>query len=468
MRRALLLFGIVFLVYVVFSRGGYDGYELENLLTAENIILNQKLSLAGGYFNLPGIPNTNDGQIHYVRHGIAQPLLEVPFYALGYGLSRLVHLRAPEVPTSVSNIADLDMVRLLTVSLFNPLVTALTVVMLFWLVKIMFGQENIALASGLIYGLATIAWPYAEIGMEPLFVFLLVLSFYLLFQQNYRWAGVSLALLINTKSYAPVFAVVLLLYFLWGKRGEEVKKLKNLKIFWLSVLAGFLIYFGFNYLRYDAFFNPGESGSFLNSWSFAFLPIGFAASFLSLGKSVWAYSPVLLLVLSGQREFRRRFPSEFFLFVSIFLISVLLFLPSWYVLADEMWGPRYLLPLVPFLLLMSIPTLKRLSKSVRGRVAATVLISLSFLIQLPGVMFWSPASIEAAQAVGAKTMEEIAFVPQYSPVVVGQRLLWFPTFQTHTVPDTVASGTSPKRSEEVDLSRYNRVVILPARFLFLK
>src|SRR3989339_1296642 len=101
----LLLFLLLLSVYFFTSRGGYDGYELENYLTAENIFLHQKISLASGYYNLPGIVNTNDGQEHFVRHGLAQPILEVPFYALGYLISQFIHIKSPIVETSISNIS---------------------------------------------------------------------------------------------------------------------------------------------------------------------------------------------------------------------------------------------------------------------------------------------------------------------------------------------------------------------------
>lgn len=522
-----LVFLILFTVYSLTSRGGYDGYELENYLTAENIFLHQKISLASGYFNLPGIVNTNDGQEHFVRHGLLQPILEVPFYAVGYFISQFIHLKPPVVENSLSNIGLINPIRLMVVSLFNPLVTALTALLVGLIIIELKGEIFIkvsplkmSLVAMLIYGLGTMAWPYAAIGLEPLMVLTLVMSFFFWLRwknghhdSNLIFLALGLALLINTKSYAWVFSLPFVLDILFKVRpsqGPTLKRSDLLRCLWFLAVVGlgFLIFFGFNLYKSGHLFGQDQT-SYLNSISLSTILVNFLTMTISTGKSVFVYSPILILSLFGLHSFIKDYSKESRMIFLLFVIWSLLFLPLWYVSADEMWGPRYALPLVPFLTMVaitflfkwlslriysdvslhrdvgtehcSVPTTDKYSHAPVYQSQYIKLISVSFLliisvfIQILGVLCWSTTPLKIAFAAGAKSMEEINFNPVFSPIVINTQLFLSTInhlsgkgsleFRPVLTSAWAGQGGVPQRRIAVDLSKYdNQLVIWPARF----
>lgn len=478
-------FLILFAIYVFFSRGGYDGYELENYLTAENIFLRQELNLALGYSNLPGVPDTNGKDKVFVRHGIAQPLLEAPFYALGYGLSQFIYLPAPAINTSISNISKLNMVRLGVVSLFNPMMTVLTAFLIYQLLRNVLGIRKEALCLSLIFGLATPAFPYAVLGLEPLLGFGLFGVFYFSMRayQEERFESLLVAslfslILVNSKSYAGALAIPLAFFaagILFINRRRFLPFIPKLTIVSLLWIAAYLIFFAFNLYKSGSFFSSASQGygSALNFSHFIQNSIGY---FLSTGKGLFFYSPILFLSLWGIKSSSKQLKLGFWVIIAIFAIWFLTILPLGFLLPDEMWGPRYLVALIPFLMIPLAFTFQGLSSYLRGRILLTLLIVASFLTQLPGVLYWGPDLLKASFAAGASTIEQTTFVPGYSPLTIGLNVLkaqlssalfgpkkaYYSVGQT---PGWSSSGAITASLPPINLLNYSKIVILPARLL---
>jgi hypothetical protein len=108
--------------------------------------------------------------------------------------------------------------------------------------------------------------------------------------------------------------------------------------------------------------------------------VGLAVLLLSPGKSVFLYSPAILLGLLGVERFWREQPLVA-RFAGVVIIAQLLFVSSLtFVGGDWCWGPRYLAVTIPLLMLAAPFGAARLRRSV-----CAALIGVSFAIQLLGI-----------------------------------------------------------------------------------
>jgi hypothetical protein len=105
---------------------------------------------------------------------------------------------------------------------------------------------------------------------------------------------------------------------------------------------------------------------------------------ISFGRSIWLYSPVLLLGFYGLRKRPR---ISFIMLLNIFIFS------AWYGYGLEYdwiggwgWGTRYMLPLIPTMILYwVIPSLDQLLINPRGKLTVAVFALLGVGIQLLGM-----------------------------------------------------------------------------------
>lgn len=166
---------------------------------------------------------------------------------------------------------------------------------------------------------------------------------------------------------------------------------------------------------------------------------------LSPGKGlVWFALPVLLAAW-GLRRFSRRFPCEalFILALGVCIVALFALYAFWH--GDGSWGPRYLIPLLPFVLLPALPILEDATRfggegswvegqsnmllspasSLRFRSASlvvAVVLALGFFVNLLGVLVNFDTYINLGYDDQARH-----FDPPASPIVghfnlLGQRL----------------------------------------------
>ena len=137
----------------------------------------------------------------------------------------------------------------------------------------------------------------------------------------------------------------------------------------------------------------------------------------SPGKSLLLFVPVVILAPWGWVrwfiEGRRR---EALLFVTAFVVWLLFHAGWWTWHGGWSWGPRFMVPMLPFLIL-PLGSLWRLGTG--ARIAIVVLALIGFLIQLGGVlvdfndyMLW------------INDEDKILFNPAYLPILGHWRMLW--------------------------------------------
>ena len=275
------------------------------------------------------------------------------------------------------------------------------------------------------WGLGTAAWVYArDYFQHPLETLLLLSAVYLLFAHRGHLrpghtieAGLALGLGILTRVnlvlIVPAIAVYLL-YLSWQgdwttdlaideekpSGWEHLKRaskpaLLNLLGLLLPVAGALALLTIINQIRYGSI-PIGQGGSVWlpfsrlmadSSWRLSRvgwsnpLWLGLYANLFSPGRSLFLYSPPAVLTLFALGRFYRRQPAEAVLFVAIFLLYLLPYSVYGHWHGGWAWGPRLLLPILPFLLLPA----GYFVDSHRHRVVAALLTVLGMGVQVLGV-----------------------------------------------------------------------------------
>lgn len=253
------------------------------------------------------------------------------------------------------------------VSLFNQLVMPLVCLLVFLLSLRLGVPRAPALLTTLAFGVGTAAWAYAHDNFpHPLEALLLTVAVYLLVTRrdalDARLAvlvGSVFAALVLTRVVLLAVGPALWLYLLWAARraeGQAARQSSSLTYragltaaLWLPTLVVLAVILYLNGVRFG---NPLTFNPLAQANGFATpLWVGLYGNLLSVGRSIFLYSPPLLLALAGWPVFWRRRRAEALL--SLSLVAVILLIYSVYTEWDGgwAWGPRYLVPIVPLLII---------------------------------------------------------------------------------------------------------------------
>lgn len=367
----------------------------------------------------PGKPQIVQGRNgnYYSKYGIGQSLAAYPFYRFGHRYAYDYGLKA-----NAAFVMPFFFTRFLPI-----MATAATVWLVYLFSKLLYDSTKIGIGIAVIYGLGTSAWPYSRYFFsEPLFTlctFGAAFTLYLVKRANNKWwrggwlivsgflLGYGLLVRVSGAALLPAYAV-----YLWLLVAQRIKadvnfadQLKNtaqksllqklfanaqtyftlprLKAFVsdgllmvvgaLPTLAVLLLY---NYVRFGSPFNNGYDDETFSTpiWE------GLYGLLFSPGKSVFLYSPVLIAVPFALRGFWRRFQSEAIMFGLVIGITIIYYSMWWAWWGGASWGPRFLVPLLPFAV-MSLGLLWQ--RSWRWvAICWVVLFPLAVLVQMLGVV----------------------------------------------------------------------------------
>ncbi len=277
--------------------------------------------------------------------------------------------------------------------LFSPLVTAATAVLLAMIAARLGYPPGVAVAVGLLYGIATFAWVYTKsLFPEPPSALALVLALWFLMELDRRpmarhvfALGVVLGLGFWIKGTSLAVLPIAMAFVAWRLwRGGE--RFRN----WVFCVAAggiplalaALIWAWFNLYRFGDPMQAGYNFGFTNP-----LFEGLWGLLVSPGKGFFWYSPLLLAALAASPAFIRRHGLLAWLILAFALVQLPVY-ATWRVWTGGWaWGPRFLLPAVPFVALMLLPLLAwwgRRGAGWGGRGLA-VLTGLSVALQLEGL-----------------------------------------------------------------------------------
>ncbi len=264
-----------------------------------------------------------------------------------------------------------------TAMLFNPLVTALTAVVLYsFLLDTKFSART-AWLTALLYGIATFAISYTRtLFGEPLAALLILMAVWQLWRKNFLFAGAALALCIGINlSYAVLVAmggVYVLVAAYLNARTHQVSPIQRADRLHVASFFAPVILFGLFLLAYNAlrFGNPLTSGyNFAQGEAFNYpAQWGIFGLWLSPYRGIVWYNPILLLTLPGMWLWWRSYSDPIWRSLSVlmglFIIAQTLVYAAWWSWhGGIVWGARFLIPVLPLLVLFIAPVLENLIRS---------------------------------------------------------------------------------------------------------
>lgn len=373
------------------------GDEMEKYRVAQSIVERGEFSFRPtAQKNAIGV-----GGRTFSGYELGQTLVEIPFYLLG------------KIAAIIFPMPDSNALTMLFVGLANPLMIALAVVLLFHTGQSLGFRRRTALGVSVVFGLATIVFPYSRsFTREPLLTLLLLLTFYTAIKFSAtdanRWllfAGLASGYLVFTKFIHGVVIPIILIYGLvvivQRERARGASRtaiinaaLRGAFVFLLPGLVFLVAQMLYAFARFGRF-TSGLGGLERNPIDImlALIPLGnppvaVAGLLFSLDKSVFLYSPPMILGIAGWFFWWRANHRDALLVLALILAqwATVIFRPDWD--GGTWWGPRYLVQVTP-LLILPIGFMLDALKDSRRKLAILVLSALSvigFLIQLVGAL----------------------------------------------------------------------------------
>jgi hypothetical protein len=307
-----------------------------------------------GDFSVPRGVNTGGGFTgldgrYYSPFGIGQPLLAAPLL----GWIRLV-LPAAAPPY----------LEVMLLSSFNQLVTAAAAALLALILLELGASFRRAAAVALCLAFATHVWTYGRTFFsEPLTMLLglLALRSLLHARAGRSWhaaaAGLAAGASVLVRFYSAVLLPLYALYLLWparrGEPGAGGAALRRTLLFCAAAGLFVLVALARNRLLLGSWLETGyqllptgEPRGFTHP-----IPRGLAVLLLAPGKGLFAFAPPVLLGLALWPRWLRERPPEALLVLGAALLYVVGYAAWCAPEAGNAWGPRFLVPIVPLLLL---------------------------------------------------------------------------------------------------------------------
>ena len=405
---------------------------------------------------------------YYSTYGIGQSLLLIPLYLSG----KLLNHIAPCL--------KLNYITEFMASLLNAIITSLTCVVIF-LFGINLGySRKTSFSLSLIYGFGTMAIVYVKDSQEvPQIALLLLLVFYFLHKYsttrkmpNLIASSIALGIALITRlpTLMIIAPVCIYLFFERFKKNKSLKTrkelnfvLKEITIFLIALIPWVGIGMGYNYLRFNSVFKTGYLALWAN-WEGGASNILFGNPFckgvyklwLSPGGGLIFYTPIVILTLLFWPIFHKSNRKLSISFIMIILLYTIFYAKNIYAIAVFSWGPRFIAPILPFLVLPLGSFFESrwfLKKRVMKFLSIT-LIAISAVIQMPAVLTNYQISSYAINV--SKSEGNFANNLSNSPLLKQWKML-------SGVLHSMASGKSRELSLEVPKSANSKEVLIESR-----
>jgi len=311
------------------------------------------------------------------------------------------------------------------ISLEPVLLTAgLMTIVFLWLRKLCTPAMSLMLTLTGAFG--TMLWPYAYIGLETKQSFFILLAGYMALANGriLKWPGLiffavvcGLAMTMKSVGFLLGPAILFLVY---------VQFRDDWRLRWAQALSVLLVIGGIWLVSAEGwkiFWAPrGGGATALGQWTID-TPLQYFTNMIGLfgspQKGFFVFAPPLLVSLYAiPRAIKAH--KDIVIFAGLLTISTVGFVSLLIVLADELWGPRFLHILVAPLLIVIGAGLPRFEW--RRHAALVLLGVIGFGISFLGAFYYYGARGWAATAAGQNTLEWFAGDPVWNEINYDARL----------------------------------------------
>lgn len=383
------LFVLSLLVYTIFSYGGIRSPDGELLYRTAEALAKQGTFAINDLESWPdfAVATGTDGE-KYAIYGPLQPIITAPLVPVGEWFTETNWWKHFKMPP-ISHYVDDGLTDVLSgrrpvqehnhavrafVAYFNALIGALCVVVFSLVLRRQAIDSSAVFWMSILFAFASPLFVFSgTFFTEPLSTLCLLLALFFLEgetsdttghpgQVQYFLAGLSLGLAAAAHVTMPLFFpffFVLALGRSWETGRNLYHLLRNGIVFACAILVIEAALAGFNFLRFGNIFDTGYlhvNIAFNSPWS------GIWGLLFSCGRGLFVYCPIAIFSVVGVVVLIRKRP--FFGTTIVGMVIARFFL----VASFHDWhggfglGPRYLLPITPFLLLAAAYGLGRIPK----------------------------------------------------------------------------------------------------------
>lgn len=320
-------------------------------------------------------------------------------------------------------------------SLINPIIMALTVLVFFNFCLRLTKSVDKAFSTSILLGSGTIIWTYSStFWTQPIVTFCLFSAFYFLFrfrkEPNILFlllAGALLGYSFITRYVSIISVPFFALYIISFHWREKRKILFSLAMFMLPFVFFLLLQMGWNFYRFGSLFSMGAKHQAHWKFTFGGKPyISLPAMLIGLNRSIFVFSPPLVLFLFGVKKFIRKQKLEAIPLLGIIIIYFLFYSKFSFWKAFASWGPRFLVSITPFVLL---PACLFIEKTQWKKIVTYTLLILGIFVQLIGVLLpLQTGAIDKYFGGVLKTVDyfiKSEIIPQTKMLFTGNIELWF-------------------------------------------
>ena len=375
---ALLVFLLALVLYLA-TTGGSMATDIMSYEVAKNIVEHGSVAMSFNVHDMDAHRGV-DGR-YYSPYGIGHPIYAVPFYVAG---------RLAEEATGFG-VGKPEAIRKAFFVLGNAFAAAATVWLTFLFALRLGGSARAAAATALTVGFATLLWPYAKMGFNaPVAALTLLCGVHLLWtgvrdtRPAVLWmSGIGFGCALLVRHELALAMLPAGLWILLESRGDVRLALRRAVPVAVPVAAAVLLTLYYNHVRFGNLWDTG----YLRDSTAAFGPVstGLLGLAASPGRSLFLFAPVTALGLAAFPAVWRRDRGTVLLLGGTAAVLTVFYASQLYWDADRSYGPRYLVPILPFLCLPLTPWFDLPLTSPRRRLLLVVVL-VSVLAQAPGVL----------------------------------------------------------------------------------
>jgi hypothetical protein len=421
-KKELQVFLTFFVIYFIFI--SWIGSNEDSSLDLTRVIVDEGRLEIDNYFN-----NTVDRSVYnnhyYSNKAIGMPLLAAPIYTswkfiyYNFFPQSFINSNKPlpdyqtfpagdkvEIIEQVNPGFLIKLSRILVDEFTSCLFSALTVLLLYKISNFFTKNELHRILLIIIYGLATLAFPYATVFFfHSTSAFFIFLSFYLLFQTKMGeikryiiFSGLASGYAFTIDHLTFVINLFLLFYLLTFNRNKKV--IIGFLVANLVVISPLLIYnfyiFG---TPFDDTFRYSDTAIWYSqAWLLSRNTAGFTLSFQPFiilrllifpHLGLFFYYPILILSFYGLVQMNKKYRAEKLLILLSFLLVTILVSMFFYWYSGN-FGARFLLIALPFFVIPIVYSLEKIDLKI-----VLIFLIISVMVNLFSTANWGYIATDA-------------------------------------------------------------------------